>query len=574
MSESNELGKIVPFKQEPSFYVRKGREYLQKNEFVKALSYMRKAYSMQPKSFEAAMGVAETLNRMQCYEESARILLLVDAQIAPSEVLFGLASNYIAMEEFEAAKQCLIQYLTNEPNGEFADEAEDYLELLEDDDELAVQMGLPKTDDVKLIDHIHFAKSMHFSGRDEEGKQYLLNLEQTYPQSSVLQTEIALFQYNLKEYTEAEQRLFGLLKKDKRSIRVLCLIALIQYTLGKEAEALETMSLVSFTSTTGTDELSNAATLFLQLQQYEKAEAALNRLLYIVPYDKLALHQMGYCKCYLGDIKQAEAIYQLLHKMNENDTVAAYYLDAVRSGDPNTNKRMMISYEVPYSELLRRLKYLRNSLNDNEHKASLTWQNDPEFRRLIRWSLTSQLSPIRDQILLLLASVGGEEAEYVLRDFLLRMDQPDTAKKDALAALNNMNAKAPFCLYLNGRWQYSIIQPLNLPESLPVSYEMILEAITDVPVDNNMPQNTPQIAARIYFYYIAALEGDFPRISQKQEVALAAAFVLMALHAQQDPRTADDVCEVFGVSMRRLNNALTKIFTCLEKSGKGPPCDS
>ena len=46
---------------------------------------------------------------------------------------------------------------------------------------------------------------------------------------------------------------------------------------------------------------------------------------------------------------------------------------------------------------------------------------------------------------------------------------------------------------------------------------------------------------------------------------MAAAFSLMAAHALQSELTPEDLCKLFGVTLRRLNNALSKIFSAIEK---------
>lgn len=574
MSNDDKMGQIIPFKLGVGAYIRKGRSFFVRNDFVPALKYMRRAYLMDREEPEAQLALAETLNRMQLYEESLRILLLSSSNSASPESLFGIASNYMAMEEFEPAKACLEQYTTIAPDGIFADEAEDYLDLLNDEEELAAQMRLPESDDIKLIEQLHIAKSMHFNLRDKEAEKMLKEIEKSYSKSVSLQTEIALFEINCKKYIQAEQRLFGLLKIDKRNAKVLSLIALIQYTTGREMDAKETLARIILSSDMSTEELIHSASMLIELKQYKRAAEALGYLLRILPYDRLALHQSALCKYMLDDRDGAGEVYQKLLDMDEHDTVADYYLNAVRKRDPFLKKRIMSSYEVPIVEVGRRLKYLRSILSEEDDKLQACWAEDMEFRKMVKWSLFSALSPMRDKLIQFLGYIKDEEAQYLLRDYLLRMDQADSFKTDAIDALHATGFKGTFGVYIAGKWQLSYMESLIIPESMPSSFERILNYIVSAPELIKMPKNTSQIAAKIFFYYYNSLGDNIKPVTSNQIQAMGAAFILMSLHAQQDPMTADELCEIFNISMRRLNNALTKIFTALDKQGEDPECDS
>ena len=73
------------------------------------------------------------------------------------------------------------------------------------------------------------------------------------------------------------------------------------------------------------------------------------------------------------------------------------------------------------------------------------------------------------------------------------------------------------------------------------------------------------VAIKIYHYFVSSQGDALPHLSQKQEVAMAAAFTLMAAHTLQLDTTPEQVCDIFSITMRRLNNALQKIFTLMEQ---------
>ena len=53
-------------------------------------------------------------------------------------------------------------------------------------------------------------------------------------------------------------------------------------------------------------------------------------------------------------------------------------------------------------------------------------------------------------------------AVHVLRDFLLRTDQPDELKRAVFGMLKQLGAKEPYMAYLNGRWIKGRVSLLEL----------------------------------------------------------------------------------------------------------------
>ena len=137
MENKEENGIVVPFTQNAEFYYRRACRYLEENNELLAVQYARRAYSMDPNDVEYAITLAETLNQIHRYDDSIRVLLTAcPVNEMPSDALFGLASNFMGLEEFQAAGQCAEICLQKEKNGPYADRAMDLLDLLDDREDL------------------------------------------------------------------------------------------------------------------------------------------------------------------------------------------------------------------------------------------------------------------------------------------------------------------------------------------------------------------------------------------------------------------------------------------------------
>ena len=132
--KTNKTGKVIPFSQNATFYMKRGAKELEKNDLFAAIAKYREAYERAPQDPEIAIALAEILSQMQRFEESNRILiqLMADSEETPPECYFGLACNYFGLQDFDNAADSLEDYLDAEPDGDFAADAEDFLDMIDD----------------------------------------------------------------------------------------------------------------------------------------------------------------------------------------------------------------------------------------------------------------------------------------------------------------------------------------------------------------------------------------------------------------------------------------------------------
>ena len=580
MSNDRKTGVIIPFQQNAEFYYQRGNRYLTENEdLVRAEQYLRKAYEMEPDREEYILAFAETLHRMHRFEESLSVLLtsLSEDKQDSAEMIFGIASDFMGLEEFQAADQCCRLCLEREPDGPYSDRAMDILELIEDAPELEAQIGLVGSEDLALLDTIHRAKARHVSCNDDSGLQMLLAVADKYRESEMLDMEIAMMQFSMREYDEAKKRLFNLFKRNNRSVRGNALMTLLYHVQKQDREAEEQSKKILIDEDCSPEELGYAAPILMEIGQYARAERALELLRDALPFDVEMLHQLAFCRYVQGKKREAEAIYDDLVLRNENDSVAAYYKKHIREDSEADFKRSWsINYDVPVREAVVRQRRIRDVATAGVEAIRQTWENDREFRSILKWALTSPLSPSVRGAAKMLSVLGSSEAERELRAFLIRFDQSDEDKQFVFGLLLGMEAKPPFSLYYQGEWQYGIVRPMRLPQRLPVSYDSILGMIVDFEKTLHddiryrgikVNEQLSDVTSRIFFFYLSCFRDErYPQITRKQEDAFAAAFLLMGLGALNDVSIKPDVLmNLFDVSERRLENALKRIFMTMHK---------
>lgn len=556
---------VLSFIQDSSFYLKTGRRKAEEGNLVSALAKIRKAYDLDPASHENIIALAEILNRMQRFEESARVLLKCGLpEELPSDGLFGLASNYIGMEEFIPARMFLLLYLQMYPNGKYADACRDYLALFANQEELAWQLGLEEGENIELIAHIHLSKAMHFSYLDRESLDYLKSLEERFPDSLWLQMEIALGEYFLNMPKEAEFRAFNILKKDKDYLRAKCLLAYIRLNNNKKLEAVDLLNTVGIPSEPDLEGLGMLTSVLLETGLYEKAEACSETLLSYLPYDPLTIHQTAYAKYMLG--KQAEALemYRSILKMDPHDTVASYYIRWITDHpQPKEGvKGFMTSYDVSYGEAIERFHRMGHLFDDGIDEARDKWASDVRYQDLYWWAMCSPFIPSKRTVFYALTALGGDAATDLLKNYLLKTDQPDDDKQRAFSSLQLLNGCEPVCVYFRGNWQFGVRAEAR-PEQIPKAYAKIRRKLTELPENTRFGSETCEMALRYFDFYLQSLQGEYPRLNMFQTDAMTAALVYIALQTQQRPETMEEVAREFSVSLRRMNNAIDRLMTYL-----------
>ncbi|MBQ2202551.1 MAG: hypothetical protein II412_08245, partial [Clostridia bacterium] len=184
----------------------------------------------------------------------------------------------MGLEEFHAAEQCLRLCLEKEPNGPYANRALDLLELIEDEPELEAQIGLMGAEDIALLDTIHRAKAMFISSNDDSALRLLLSVADRYPQSEMLDMEIAIMQFSMREYDEAKKRLFNLFKRNSKSVRGNALMTLLYHVQKQDREAKEQSKKILIDGDCSPEELGYAAPILIEIGEYERAQYALELL--------------------------------------------------------------------------------------------------------------------------------------------------------------------------------------------------------------------------------------------------------------------------------------------------------
>lgn len=544
--------------------MRRGAKDLEKNDYISALAKYREAYERAPEDSEISISLAEILSQMQRFEESNRILHLLNAALeeTPPEYHFGLACNYFGLQDYDSAADCLEAYLEAEPDGPFAADAEDFLDLIEDDDAMFEATGLKTDDDYEDNAVCRFARSLLASGEIQYAVEELEHRIEQSPGSVKVREQLAIAYFCANRSQDAESAAQKLLLEAPGNVTALSTLALMDLERGDRASAELRLKAVADIHSLDPEELHSVAVLQLDLGKFEDAEKTLAVLVQLMPYDENVLHKIGYSRFMRGDGEGAKACYHKLLRIDPHDTVAKYYLNQCKHADAsqkNASARWIIPYQVPFGEAFRRLNHINRMLTQPHEELYHTWSEDAAFRDLLVWATTLSDNRVKKSMLSLAFTFGDKHTERILREFLLRTDQPDELKRAVFGMLKHLSAKEPYQAYLNGRWISGRVNLLNLDYRMPPSYESIMQLLMQFMLGNCREECATE-AANIFRRYIDSLNRKFPRISAAQEISFAAALEYLGRKSCGESVSEDEIGEVYRISKSRLRNAIVKLL--------------
>lgn len=160
--------------------------------------------------------------------------------------------------------------------------------------------------------------------------------------------------------------------------------------------------------------------------------------------------------------------------------------------------------------------------------------------------------------------VRGQAQRRAAEGFSADAEQDDELKRNAIAALAAMGAKQPYYLYIMGHLVESRAE-LRINAANAAYRNALTMCLANM--YEHCSEREAKAAVSLWDRYVGAQER-LPRISRAQEVALAAAIEYTARTECGGKPSRADICNAYGVSMLRLDNAAEKTIANYGAGGK------
>lgn len=573
--KSHEKGKVLSFEQDGEFFFRRGMNKQDRGNLMDALTSYRQAYDMEPDNPEYRLAVAETLTEMCRFSESNALLLTMPAQQQKEyeECYFGMACNFVGLQDYERARECLDKYMYYAEDGEFVDDVYDMLDMILD------------WEDGELDDEDGEYSHIRYGGNDEsaelaaKGKgllelgdykgaiELLTDAVRRYPELNYMRNNLALAYFCDKDYKSAIRNVEDIIRRSPGDVQAHCNLALFSRAAGDEGAVQREAEYIGSLETDDFEELSRISITLMELDRQDQALPILKSAYDVMPYDADTVHRLAMCYYSQDEFAEAALLYDKLRKLDPHDTVARFYLDVCRESQQTGQKRkgLMYGYQVPYDEMMKRMQTLNAyaALTYDELKAK--WENDESFYELVCWALGLTDPSIKRAMLDLVTSFGDGKAQQLVREFAIRGDQPDELKQETFGMLKRMGAEEPYIGYIGGNLvQSAVTGSVNIDGELPASYvDMLARCIQSL--KDGESQEYLACAVFIWERYVRG-EKRLTALTDKQVMAYSGALEYMVRIQQGDKITKHEIMEKYELTYQRLNTALEHMLSALENS--------
>ena len=424
--------KVVSFKRSPAYAHHRAMLNRQDNNIMDALELMRSAVEQSPDNPEYRLDLAELYCEMGCHEQSARLLLdMLAEENGPAECYYGLALNQLYMNDITGARESLRLYRHRDPEGARVEEVRQLVAELDYFTEITHPANRRLHRAACIASRA--CEAMKAGQYDKACRLFERSLglaSEQYDMRALYGMALFIAGDRKKALEQAERASGGY----PPSVRALSVSAQVYALAGDRAAAEALIDRAAAEKPEGQD---------LRLMIYALGEMGMdNRVaeyarlaLSQTPFDRELLHMRAVALKRTGtpDARVARCWARIL-RIDPDDSIADFYQRAALSHRLD-RYRLSYDYQVPAEEFSERLKALVDQLSQGYEKLEERWRDDPGFRQLVRWAVSSDNSRLSRVAMTALTTIEHRESRSLLRSLLFDGNVPGELKLHAALAL-------------------------------------------------------------------------------------------------------------------------------------------
>lgn len=232
------IAKVFPFIPTGEYYFHRGIRAYNNFDLNKAKKYLKRAMELEPNEPMIACQLALVLTETLEYEQSNEILFAIIDNLKNdmTECHYFIANNFAYLGQFSEAYKHASFYLSKSPNGEFAHDSQELLDLIaiEQDEEFKELM---KQDE--LVVEQDLARTYLEAGEFREAINILEDLIKQHEEYWAAYNNLALAYFYIGEVGKAEGILEKVLDSNPGNLHALCNQAVFLYYQHKDEELNE-----------------------------------------------------------------------------------------------------------------------------------------------------------------------------------------------------------------------------------------------------------------------------------------------------------------------------------------------
>ncbi|MFF2482456.1 tetratricopeptide repeat protein [Paenibacillus sp. NPDC058071] len=545
--------KIIPVQWDATFFFERAVRSLDRFHYDKALKYFRRAVEYEPDNPVNHCNMAGILSEMGNYEESNRILGWIVDELDPTmtECHFYMANNYANMEQYEAAESSLIQYLEEDADGQFLDEAEEMMDLLHFELERPTRLTNIKSRE-GMVEHDQ-ARMLLEEGKFAEAVRILEQIIEAQPDFLAARNNLALAYYYMGLFDKAMETIQAALEREPGNLHALCNLAIFYQHAGDEENLSELSGLLRKTMPFHQEHVFKLATTMGILGEHESAHRHFNRLLKDteLPQDPCLYHYAAVAACHIGRYAEAERMWRQAAKLDPESGIPRYYMEQLgllQSGEAGAS--ISYHYHLPFEEQFKLWENSADGLPDH-------LKRDPLVRSSFFWALRHGDQHTKLQVIQALGMIADSEVKDVLRSFLLEEGEDDYLKKVAVFVLRTIGVQEPLQAVLEGK--QTVVEPNRVPSRLPVWEEKWQEVVETALANMDKRYDLVQQhdLMTLWVEFLTRVYPDTPKLVKTESWSAALEYLTAKMHRRAI--SYHEVSERYGTSIATVSKNVKRI---------------
>ena len=549
----NEQEKIIPIQWDATFFFERAVRSLDRFHYDKALKYFRRAVEYEPDNPVNHCNMAGILSEMGNYKESNEILNWIIEELEPTmtECHFYMANNFANMEQYEAAEKSLIQYLQEDADGQYLEEAEEMMDLLHYELERPTKLTNIKSRE-GMIEHDN-ARTLLEEGKFTEAVRLLEELIERQPDFLAARNNLALAYYYMGMFEQAMESIREVLNMEEGNLHALCNLAIF-YQHEDDADNLKPLlELLAKTEPFHQEHVFKLATTMGILGEHAIAYRHFNRLLKDSEayQDPCLYHYAAVAACNIGRLNEAERLWKQSLKLDPVSGIPHYYMQQlalVRSTE--LSPPISYHYHLPFEEQFKLWEKSSEGIPDH-------LKSDPLVRSSFFWALRHGDQYTKLQVIQAFGMIADNEVKDVLQSFLLERDEDDYLKKIAIFVLRTIGVQKPLKVVLEGK--ETVIGPQLVPSRLPEwdeKWEAVAQkAIHCMSKQYDLVQQHDMMT--LWVEFLTRMYPNVPRISKPSGWAAALEYLTAKMHRREISYHAVSVR--YGISITTISRIVKLI---------------
>lgn len=422
--EKQHRDNVIPVEMDANFFFERALQYLDRNNYNKALKYFQRAVDREPDNPVNHCNLAGVLAEMGLFEDSNQILQYVLEKVDPNftEGYFYMANNWAHLEEYELAEECVLRYLEEDRDGEYRQEAEEMLQML------SQFLGRPprpvRPRQQTLLFSIHDrARLCLEEGRFSEATELLERIVAEDPGFIAARNNLTLAYYYQGNLGAAFQMVEAVLKEDPGNVHALCNLAVLYGHLEERERLQNVLERLKKIVPMQVEQMFKQATTLGILGEHEAAYRRFRQLIALGVVDDICLyHYTAVAAANTGRYEEAIKWWNTVVQRDPQSPVPRFYLRVMEELPSHKLPLLPYQYHLPI-EQLRRI-------------PSASWSEQthvqyPWLRAMLHWGLRFGHDEMKLQILQVLGSIGDQEAILTLKQYLKNPEEASTLKRVA-----------------------------------------------------------------------------------------------------------------------------------------------